>query len=802
MDNVNEEIEIKIKINKEKKFFNPEKLTAFFFYALVFLMPIFALPLAVAPLASGKAILLFGGILLTAFFWILSAIAKGSVKIPKSALLISCLAVVLVWLASALSSGNAGLSLAGKLYDLDTFSVFFAASLALFFGSIIFQSEKRAFVFYLLLFFSAFVVFAFQFFHLVFGINIIPFNIFPYNTSNLVGGWNDFSIFFGFIGLISLALLETAKFGWKTKIFFYFSLIAAFLAMISANFFNNWVIFGIFSLFIFISALFKSRSGGKTKFFRASLFALAVVIFFTLFRGTAGNINNFLKTSSTEVRPSLSATLDIAKKSLKNNAVLGTGPNTFVYNWLKFKPAAVNGTIFWNARFSSGFGHLPSMLATTGILGIAAIIFFLIILLSHCKKAFSRGENNIGNALTAASFLGAVYLWTFIVLYAPGIFIFTLAFIATGVFLALLVNNGKIAVTEISLSGLSAGGRGKTKSGMIFTVIGIILLIGTVSSAYLYARKFLALNNYSKALILFEKSGDIDRTGKKLTKAASMDKQDEYYRALSELGLVSLGQITTNKDLPADKAAALFKDNLGITIAYAREAVRINPADPVNWMQLGRVYESVVALKVEKADEAALNSYAEAFKVSPLDPSPFIASARVAMQTGKTDDARKYLQGALNIKPDFVDALFMLSQVEAQAGNLKEAILKTEQTAAISPNSPGIFFQLGLLRYQNNNLSAARTAFERAVGLNNDYANARYFLGLIYDKQGLKEKAIEQFAQIAKTNPDNGEVKKILANLKNGQSALAEIAPPAPEKREEPPVTEKEQAGLKKSKKN
>ena len=370
-----------------------------------------------------------------------------------------------------------------------------------------------------------------------------------------------------------------------------------------------------------------------------------------------------------------------------------------------------------------------------------------------------------------------------------------MAFIATGVFLASLANAGKIGVAEISLSS-------KTKSGIIFTVMAIILLIGAVSSAYFYSRKFLALNNYSQALKLFEKTGNIDETSKKLMKAVKMDKQDEYYRALSELGLVSLSQIAVSKDIPADKAATLFRDNLGAAIAYAQEAARINPADPVNWMQLGRVYESVVALKVEKADEAAINSYKEAVKVSPLDPSPFIALARVAMQTNKKDEARKYLQSALDIKPDFVDALFSLSQVEVQAGNLKEAILKTEQIAAISPNNFGIFFQLGLLQYQNNNFNAARAAFERAVGLNNDYANARYFLGLIYDKQGLKEKAIEQFAHIQKTNPDNEEVKKILSNLKNNRSALAEIAPPAPEKRNEPPISEKEQAGLKKSKKN
>ena len=96
----------------------------------------------------------------------------------------------------------------------------------------------------------------------------------------------------------------------------------------------------------------------------------------------------------------------------------------------------------------------------------------------------------------------------------------------------------------------------------------------------------------------------------------------------------------------------------------------------------------------------------------------------------------------------------MLSQIEAQAGNLKEAILIMEQTASVSPNNFGVFFQLGLLQYQNNNFNAARTAFERAVGLNSDYANARYFLWLIYDKQGLKEKAIEQFVNIAKNQSE------------------------------------------------
>ena len=205
--------------------------------------------------------------MLTAFFLILSALQKGSVKIPKSALLISCGAIVLIWLASALSSGNAGLSLAGNIRsghffrDIRRFAGFV-------FGSMIFQSEKEPFLFLFAIVLLGFRRVSFPAPPPRFGINIIPFNIFPYNTSNLIGGWNDFSIFFGFIGLSSLVFLETAKLGKGMKFFLYILLLMSFLAMISANFFNNWVIFGTFSLLIFILALFNNYFSDKEKFLK------------------------------------------------------------------------------------------------------------------------------------------------------------------------------------------------------------------------------------------------------------------------------------------------------------------------------------------------------------------------------------------------------------------------------------------------------------------------------------------------------------------------------------------------------
>jgi len=60
-------------------------------------------------------------------------------------------------------------------------------------------------------------------------------------------------------------------------------------------------------------------------------------------------------------------------------------------------------------------------------------------------------------------------------------------------------------------------------------------------------------------------------------------------------------------------------------------------------------------------------------------------------------------------------------------------------------------------------------------------------MGLIYDTEGKKEEAIEQFEKIAELNPDNSLVKKILENLKNNKPALEGITPSQPPIEELPP---------------
>ena len=84
-----------------------------------------------------------------------------------------------------------------------------------------------------------------------------------------------------------------------------------------------------------------------------------------------------LNINSIEARPSMSITYDIFKLSIKDNLFFGSGPNSFLSQWIVNKPINVNDTIFWNTDFANGIGLIPTFAVTTGLFGILSWLLFL-----------------------------------------------------------------------------------------------------------------------------------------------------------------------------------------------------------------------------------------------------------------------------------------------------------------------------------------------------------------------------------------------------------------------------------------
>jgi len=755
-----------------------DKAARTIFYIFGFLLPLWVLPITIFPLELNKAYLAYFLIIFSFLLWLVGRVKTNFINLPKSFFLISLVLLVLVWGLAIIFSQSPHFSFSGMGYEAGTFASVLAGAIAAFLAMMLFQNTAHVFKWFFIFFISADLVFIAKFFQMF---SDFPFwkEIFNSSTFNLIGGWNSFGIFSGLIVFLSLAFLEIIK-PKSMKFFLIMTLVLSFLALGLVNFNVLWWVLSVF-LIVFFSYLFVLKKSARI-FFSWTSIVLIIVLFFLLaqplvakFISFAGININFL-----EVRPSWSATWEVIKSVLSEHFLVGSGPNTFLYDWLAFKPASLNNTLFWDVRFTSGAGLLFSFLAEAGILGFLVFLFLLGFLLRRGFQAISRPDSSVAYHLLIISFFSAAYLWIMNIFYAPGFLIFIFSFIFSGLFIGLAIEQGFVKKYHFLLFKNNA-------SGFISVILMISFLLFGVAGVFYLSQKYFAAYSFSRGLAVFNAGGNLAEAETMILRAAKFDSRDHYWRSLVEINLVKLQRLLSRQDITGDEMTAQFQNVLSDAIKYGQAAAQSNPIDPFNWVALARVYEAVTPLKISGAAEAANNFYEEARKRDPQSPAHFLAQARVAVQSANLEKARDLLNKAIVFKSDYTPARFLLAQIAVQEGKTNEAILYLEEARFLAPDDLGVLFQLGLLYYQKGDFEQVKAVLERAVSINSDYSNARYFLGLAYDRLNKKTDALAQFEHILKLNPGHSEIVKILENIKKGKPALAGISP-VPEERKEPPV--------------
>ncbi|PIS13266.1 MAG: hypothetical protein COT67_02590 [Candidatus Tagabacteria bacterium CG09_land_8_20_14_0_10_41_14] len=770
-------------------------VSRYFLMAMVLLLPLWLIPIGVFTLAFSKSFLIFVLTLAALIFYLTYLLQEGKIKYLRGFILLALLGIVVVTLVSSLFSATPSVSLLGSGAETTSFFSILILSVLFFLTFSLFRSQEKMLKLLFLLFFSASLVFVCQFLRVVFGLTF--FNLLPSTFSNFVGSWSELAIFFGLIALISVVFLQffgsrmlqlhRGKF-WR--LFLIFISVASLLVMFLVNFTAAWIVFGFFML-LFLVSLFTSY-GERRVFAKLPLFLILLSLLFILAGNLIGDLASGLNLNFLEVRPSWGATIDVAKNTWSSgikNLLVGSGPGTFGYDWLKFKPEGINQTIFWNLRFDYGIGVIPSLLSTVGVLGGFVWLVFLLALVYYGIRSIGYKGDEITKSLFFSLFLGSVYLWTFNVIYSTSNFLFALSFIVTGLFFAILAKIGRVALAEFSFLK-------RPIAGFVSSLSIVLLLILTAVSFYLVFQKSWAAYSYGKGVEVLNQEGDLAKAEVYLKRAIRYDEQGRYYRALGDLDLLNLSVLVNQQQqFSQEELSARFQAFLASAVQNMQTAIRVNPQDPANWQSLGRVYESVIPYQVQGARDAAVDAYKEALKRSPSDPQIYLNLARVEVQAGNNKEAIDYLSSALNLKSNYTLALFLAAQIAAQEGDLDSAIQRTEMARLTAPNDIGVLFQLGLLYYQKEDYGSAILALKRAVSVNENYSNALYFLGLAYDKKGEKRAAVEQFEKVGALNPDNEEIKTILSNLKAGKPALSSISPPElpPEEREDLPVEEIEE---------
>jgi cytochrome c-type biogenesis protein CcmH/NrfG len=778
------------KLNVEDKDKTPrfENIALYFIIGVMFLLPIFFIPSLSVPFSFTKSLLIFVSILVAFFLFLISKLKRGEIVLPRNGIALVAWALPAAYLLSALFSGNAGVSYLGQGFEIDTFGFIAIMVLMLSLVPLLLKTKESVFRVHMALIFSLVILVLFQGLRLLFGADFLSFGIFTSPTANLLGKWNDLGIFLGLTSILSLITLEGLSLNRLSRVVLLIILgvSVAFLTVI--NFFPVWILVGLFSLGLLIYSVSKktfkfgsvsqyvegdsnqvSASSNKSKAFIPSIVVLAISLLFIIAGSFFGGYTSSLfSVSQIEARPSWQSTIEITKQTYGEGLLFGSGPNTFSSQWTKLKPQTINETLFWNIDFESGVGFVPTSFATTGLVGgLAWIAFFVFLLYSGFKNLIvSAIEDKASYYLSMSLFLGAIYLWVFTIIYIPNVVIVTLAFLLTGMYIASLRHRPSASI-EKRISFAS-----NPRIGFISMLALIVLLIISAVSLYMVGGQYASAVAFQSSLVAANVDGDIDKAEKKVLTAIKLGNNDRYYRLAAEINLARINQVLSDEEKNIEERRAEFQTILAAAISNVQKALEIDGKNYQNWTMLGRVYGSVVPLGVEGAYESAQRSYASALALNPHNPEIFLTLARLelAKDAENIAGAKEFIGLALGKKSNYTEAIFLLSQLEIQAGNIEGAIRSVEAAVVIEPNNPTFFFQLGLLQANAGDSEKATAALERAVALNPQYSNARYFLGINYFNAGRVAEAIIQFDEIAKLNQDNEDVKTILEGLRAGEN--------------------------------
>ena len=780
-----------------------ERISHYLLIAAVFISPLIFIPSVYAPLDIVKSIAICSLVLLSMIGYSIQSFLDKKIVLPRSAFIYSALAVMASVIVSTFLSTNPAKSFIGQGFEIGTASYILLMFFASFLVSRLFVKDKEILVkVYAAIFGSFLILTLFHVVRIIGGVDIMNFGILPTLASTFVGKWFDFTIFSGLVALLSFIGIRFLPMMNGIKKILYALLVISAATLFISNAGFIWGTLALIFLCIGIYEYVEKRPQGsafKNTLSSIPVFTLIVFIVATACAWKGDQLTlpliRSLKMEQAELILPWQLTLDVTSDTLKESPFFGAGPNRFGYQYLRFKPTEINNTNFWSSEFNSGFGALPTFVTTQGMIGLIVWCFFFIFFIREGVKALRKSSEPLKKFIISSSFFSASFLWIMNILYVPSHMIFFMTFVFTGLYIGVLWSEGSVRESWF--------GKKEGKSALwvrIVTALFIVILILWLAT---YIKKTTAIAFFQKGIKELNVTKSIDKAQSQFKKALSIDESDVYYQALSEVNIIKIttithelqNQLAQNPSQPADtKKIQELNDLIDESIKYTKQAITLDPLNYYNHLAAARIAEIGATLKFPNAYENAKNAYSSAIEQNPFNPSIYLSLARLEVSQNKLGEAEQYIGRSLQLKQNYTEAVFLLSQIQVTKGKIKEAIISTQVATQLNPNEPLLFFQLGILQYNDKNYSKAVEALEKAIQIFPQYANAKYFLGLSYSRIGQNENAIKQFEDLAKTNPDNKEVAFILSNLKAGKSPFAEVQPPIdnkPEKRRTLPVTEK-----------
>lgn len=600
------------------------------------------------------------------------------------------------------------------------------------------------------------------------GADFLPFDSFREVTATPIGSFNDLAIFAALVVITSIISLLQLPLRFYMQVLVALLVLVALTVLAIINFFKIWAVIGFFGLLTFVYLISRDKLSRASEESRqmspvplaATAIVFVVSVVFIVAGATVSNyLSSVVNTNYIEVRPSLTATIEIARSVYDQNILLGTGPNKFADAWRQYKDVAINETVFWNTNFNAGYGFVPSIFVTTGILGGILLLAFHAYYLYLGYRMFLRKvhSDSFWYFIGVISFASSVFLWSMTYIYVPGATILLLAALFTG--LTFVAYSGLTPAVNIRIPLASTQQRGFAMMAVV-----ILLVVIMVGSLFTVSKQYVAQVRFTEAV----SAATTNDASAKLNDAALLYRDDRFIGTAAQLELSRINQLLATAE-PTEENQQAFFDAATAAITTSQEAIALDPTNPDHYATIANVYGNLAIAGVDGALVSAENALARAIELDPKNPSYPLIGAQLSVQLGDVTAAREYIRAALALKRNYTDALFLSAQLDIEAGNTESAITTTRSIITLEPNNPTRYFQLGVLLSANGDTALAIDAFQRAVALDPGYANARYLLALGYLEQDNRAAALRELRIVQTTNQNNEGLLQLIQQIESGE---------------------------------
>ena len=168
--------------------------------------------------------------------------------------------------------------------------------------------------------------------------------------------------------------------------------------------------------------------------------------------------------------------------------------------------------------------------------------------------------------------------------------------------------------------------------------------------------------------------------------------------------------------------------------------------------------------------EGALEQAEESAKIDAVQGH--LAKAEYQTAIGKADLAVEEYNAALSMKPKSIDAYLEVANYYGRLGNGAELTTLVEDARAVSPKDPRLPFYTGVAHIMSGtNFPLAEESLKSYLASSPDrsdwppHSMARFWLGQLYEKQGNKMAAAEQYREAIGLDSTNKEAEKALSRI-------------------------------------